>query len=78
MGRKRLVPFEDDRVAPSDRQAAPCDEVMEAVEDINTVAATFFLPEEEKTAQRNALAEYSSRSKHMEAATSLRIACRSG
>ena len=116
------IPFEDDRVAPSDWQrrksdtpfgalpvldvdgqtlaesnainryvgtltdlypsdawqAALCDEVMEAVEDINTVAATFFLPEEEKTAQRNALAEYSSRSKHMEAATSLRIACRSG
>ena len=96
------IPFEDDRVAPSDWQrrksdtpfgalpvldvdgqtlaesnainryvgtltdlypsdawqAALCDEVMEAVEDINTeLAATLFLPEEEKTAQRNALVE---------------------
>ena len=96
------IPFEDDRVAPSDWQrrkldtpfgalpvldvdgqtlaesnainsyvgtltdlypsdawqAALCDEVMEAVEDINTkLAATFFLSEEEKTAQRNALVE---------------------
>jgi glutathione S-transferase len=39
-------------------QAALCDEVMEAVEDINTkLAATFFLPEEEKKAQRKALAD---------------------
>ena len=39
---------------PSDAwQAALCDEVMEAVEDINTkLAATFFLPEEEKKTQR--------------------------
>ena len=44
---------------PSDAwQAALCDEVMEAVEDINTkLAATFFLPEEEKKAQRKALVE---------------------
>src|SRR4029078_3027041 len=96
------IPFEDDRVAPSDWparkadtpfgalpvlevdgqtlsqstsinryvgtlrdlypkdawQAALCDEVMEAVEDINTkLAGTFFLPDEEKKAQRKALAE---------------------
>jgi glutathione S-transferase len=39
-------------------QAALCDEVMEAVEDINTkLAATFFLPDEEKKAQRKALAD---------------------
>ena len=39
-------------------QAALCDEVMEAVEDINTkLAATFFLPEEEKKTQRKALVE---------------------
>ena len=37
-------------------QAALCDEVMEAVEDINTkLVATLFLPEEEKRAQREAL-----------------------
>ena len=44
---------------PSDPwQAALCDEVMEAVEDINTkIGATFFLPEEQKKAQRTALAE---------------------
>jgi glutathione S-transferase len=44
---------------PSDAwQAALCDEVMEAVEDINTkLAATFFLPEEEKKTQRKALVE---------------------
>jgi glutathione S-transferase len=96
------IPFEDDRVAPSDWQrrkpdtpfgalpvlevdeqtlaesnainryvgkltdlypsdawqAALCDEVMEAVEDINTkLAATLFLPEEEKKTQRKALVE---------------------
>jgi len=38
--------------------AALCDEVMEAVEDIiNKMAATFNLPEEQKKAQRQALAE---------------------
>lgn len=44
---------------PSDAwQAALCDEVMEAMEDINTkLAATFFLPEEEKKTQRKALVE---------------------
>ena len=44
---------------PSDAwQAALCDEVMEAVEDISTkLAATFFLPEEEKKTQRKALVE---------------------
>jgi glutathione S-transferase len=44
---------------PSDAwQAALCDEVMEAVEDINTkLAATFFPPEEEKKTQRKALVE---------------------
>ena len=44
---------------PSDAwQAALCDEVMEAVEDIITkLAATFFLLDEEKKAQRKALAE---------------------
>ena len=44
---------------PSDAwQAALCDEVMEAVEDITTkLAATFFLPEEEKKTQRQALVE---------------------
>ena len=44
---------------PSDPwQAALCDEVMEAVEDINTkIGATFFLPEEQKKAQRTALVE---------------------
>jgi glutathione S-transferase len=96
------IPFEDDRVAPSDWparkpdtpfgalpvlevdgqtlaqsnainryvgkltdlypldpwQAALCDEVMGVVEDINTkLAATFFLPEEEKKPQRKALVE---------------------
>jgi glutathione S-transferase len=42
---------------PSDLwQAALCDETMEAVEDINSmIVATFFLPEEEKKAQRKAL-----------------------
>jgi len=39
-------------------QAALCDEVMEAVEDIGTkIAATVFLPDEEKAAQRKALVE---------------------
>jgi glutathione S-transferase len=44
---------------PSDAwQAALCDEVMEAVEDINTkLAGTFFLSEEEKKTQRKALVE---------------------
>ena len=44
---------------PSDAwQAALCDEVMETAEDINTkLAATFFLPEEEKKTQRKALVE---------------------
>jgi prostaglandin-H2 D-isomerase / glutathione transferase len=36
-------------------QAALCDEVMEAAEDINTkLAGTFFLPDEEKKTQRKA------------------------
>jgi prostaglandin-H2 D-isomerase / glutathione transferase len=39
-------------------QAALCDEVMEAVEDIGTkIGATFFLPEEQKRTQRMELAE---------------------
>jgi glutathione S-transferase len=39
-------------------QAALCDEVMEAVEDINTkLAATFFLSDEEKKMQRKALVD---------------------
>jgi glutathione S-transferase len=39
-------------------QAALCDEVMEAVEDISTkVAATLFLSDEEKKTQRKALLE---------------------
>ena len=44
---------------PSDPwQAALCDEIMEAAEDINTkIGATFFLPEEQKKAQREALVE---------------------
>jgi glutathione S-transferase len=44
---------------PSDAwQAALCDEVMEAVEDIGTkIAATFFLPEEQKKTQRKELVE---------------------
>jgi glutathione S-transferase len=44
---------------PSDPwQAALCDEAMEAVEDIATkIGATFFLPEEQKKAQREALVE---------------------
>ena len=44
---------------PSDAwQAALCDEVMEAVEDITTkLEATFFLPEDEKKTQRKALVE---------------------
>src|SRR4029077_13469699 len=42
---------------PSDPwQAALCDEVMEAVEDIGTkIGATFALPEEQKKAQREEL-----------------------
>jgi glutathione S-transferase len=96
------IPFEDDRVAPSDWegrkadtpfgalpvlevdgqtvaqsnainryvgklanlypsdpwQAALCDEVMEAVEDINSkIFATLFLPEEQKKALRKSLVE---------------------
>ena len=44
---------------PSDPwQAALCDEAMEAVEDItNKIGATLFLPEEQKKAQRQELAE---------------------
>jgi glutathione S-transferase len=44
---------------PSDPwQAALCDEIMEAVEDISSmVVATLFLPEEEKKARRKALVE---------------------
>jgi glutathione S-transferase len=44
---------------PSDPwQAAVCDEVMEAVEDITSqIVATMFLPEEQKKAQREALAD---------------------
>jgi Glutathione S-transferase, N-terminal domain len=44
---------------PSDAwQAALCDEVMEAVEDIGTkIAATLFLPEEQKKTQRKELVE---------------------
>jgi glutathione S-transferase len=44
---------------PSDPwQAALCDEVMEAVEDITSkIVATMFLPEEQKKAQREALAD---------------------
>jgi glutathione S-transferase len=44
---------------PSDPwQAALCDKVMEAVEDIATkVGATSFLPEEQKKEQRKALVE---------------------
>jgi len=44
---------------PSDPwQAALCDEIMEAVEDINSkIFATLFLPEEQKKAQRKALVE---------------------
>ncbi len=44
---------------PSDPwQAALCDEAMEAVEDITTkIGATFFLPEEQKKAQRKTLVE---------------------
>jgi prostaglandin-H2 D-isomerase / glutathione transferase len=39
-------------------QAALCDEVMEAAEDINTkLAGTFFLPDEEKKTQRKALVD---------------------
>jgi len=39
-------------------QAALCDEVMDAVEDIgDRIAATFDLPEEQKKAQRQALVE---------------------
>src|SRR5215471_20542528 len=39
-------------------QAALCDEAMEAVEDIGPkIAATMFLPEEEKKTQRKALVE---------------------
>ena len=45
------------KLYPSDDwQAALCDEVMEAVEDIgNKIVATFDLPEEEKKRQREAL-----------------------
>jgi len=44
---------------PSDPwQAALCDEIMEAVEDItNKIAATMFLSDEQKKAQRKALVE---------------------
>lgn len=44
---------------PSDAwQAALCDEVMEAVEDIGTkIGATLFLPEEKKKVKRKELAE---------------------
>ena len=44
---------------PSDPwQAALCDEAMEAVEDITSkVSATFSLPEDQKKAQRQALAD---------------------
>jgi prostaglandin-H2 D-isomerase / glutathione transferase len=44
---------------PSDAwQAALCDEVMGAVEDIGTkIGATFFLPEEQKRTQRKELVE---------------------
>ena len=44
---------------PSDPwQAALCDEIMDAVEDISsTIVATLFLPEEEKKARRKALVE---------------------
>ena len=43
---------------PDPWQAALCDEVMEAVEDISTkLAATLFLPDEEKKTQRKALVE---------------------
>jgi glutathione S-transferase len=44
---------------PSDPwQAALCDETMEAVEDItNKIAATMFLPDEQKKVQRKALVE---------------------
>jgi prostaglandin-H2 D-isomerase / glutathione transferase len=44
---------------PSDPwQAALCDEIMEAVEDISSmIVATLFLPEEEKQAQRKTLVE---------------------
>jgi glutathione S-transferase len=44
---------------PSDPwQAAQCDETMEAVEDItNKIAATMFLSDEQKKAQRKALVE---------------------
>ena len=39
-------------------QAALCDEVLEAVEDImNKIVATFNLPEDQKKSQRQALAE---------------------
>src|SRR5215470_9471797 len=44
---------------PSDPwQAALCDEVMDAVEEItNKITATFDLPDDEKKARRNALAD---------------------
>ena len=44
---------------PSDPwEAALCDETMEAVEDVtNKIAATLFLPDEQKKAQRKALVE---------------------
>ena len=73
---------------PSDPwQAALCDEAMEAVEDItNKIAATLFIPEEQKKAQRKTLVDgpipfyspgCSSGSKHVEAGTSPPTACRS-
>jgi len=47
-----------DLYPPDPWQAALCDEVMEAVEDISTkLAATLFLPDEEKKTQRKALVE---------------------
>ena len=47
-----------DLYPPDPWQAALCDEVMEAVEDISTkLAATLFLTDEEKKTQRKALVE---------------------
>ena len=47
-----------DLYPPDPWQAALCDEVMEAVEDISTkLAATLFLPDEEKKTQRKELVE---------------------
>jgi hypothetical protein len=44
---------------PSDPwQAALCDEIMEAVEDINgKISSTLFLPEDQKKAQREVCAQ---------------------